>query len=84
MAGGDSEAAVDALAGLAADALGVGRLAAAAVLLDRAAERHDRAEAPPQRQAIRLAWVGAPLALGSLALLWMSPPPPHATPQAVA
>lgn len=65
MAGGDSEAAVDALAGLAADALGVGRLAAAAVLLDRAAERHDRAEAPPQRQAIRLAWVGAELAMAA-------------------
>lgn len=64
-AGTDPEAAVDALAGLAADALGVGRLAAAAVLLARASDRHLRAEDPPPRLAIRLAWVGAELAMAA-------------------
>lgn len=62
-ADGDSEAGVDALAGLAADALGVGRLAAAAVLLDRAVGRHGRADDPPPRLAVRLAWVRAELAM---------------------
>ncbi len=64
-AGRDPEAAVDALAGLAADALGVGRLAAAAALLDRAANRQQRAEDPPPRLAVRLAWVGAELAMAA-------------------
>jgi len=57
------EATVDALAGLAADALGIGRLAAAARLLGRAAEALENASAPPPRLAIRLAWVGAELAM---------------------
>ena len=57
------EATVDALVGLAADGLGVGRLAAAARLLDRAAEALGDAAAPPPRLAIRLAWVGAELAM---------------------
>lgn len=64
-AGGDPEAETDALAGLAADALGVGRLKASAVLLGRAAEQHRRAVDPPERLAIRLAWVGAELAMAA-------------------
>lgn len=63
LAGADAEAAVDALAGLAADALGVGRLAASATLLDRARAVHRGADEPPPRLAIRLAWVGAELAM---------------------
>lgn len=64
-AGGDPEAGVDALAGLAADALGVGRLALSSTLLSQAVDLHSRAEAPPPRQAIRLAWVGAELAMAA-------------------
>lgn len=56
------EARADALVGLAADALGVGRLAASARLLDRAAELVHRGE-PPPRLRIRLAWVSAELAM---------------------
>ena len=56
----DPEAAGDALTGLAADALGVGRLAAAAALLQRADPFV--AQAPP-RLAIRRAWVAAELAM---------------------
>jgi hypothetical protein len=55
------EATVDALVGLAADALGVGRLAASARLLGRAAEALE--DAVPPRLAIRLAWVGTELAM---------------------
>lgn len=57
----DSEAGVDALVGLAADALGVGRLAASASLLQRAGELLDSA-APP-RLEVRLGWVAAELAM---------------------
>ncbi|WP_059016063.1 hypothetical protein [Mycobacterium sp. M26] len=57
------EARVDALVGLAADALGVGRLAVSQVLLDRAAAALDGADAWPPRLAIRLAWVRAELAM---------------------
>jgi len=64
-AGTDPEARVDALAGLAADALGVRRLAAASALLARAGQEHDRADAPPPRLAIRLAWVRAELAMAA-------------------
>jgi len=64
-AGADPEAGVDALIGLAADALGVGRLAASAALLERAGELHRRADAPPARLAIRLAWVNAELAMAA-------------------
>jgi hypothetical protein len=60
LAGDDPEAAGDALTGLAADALGVGRLAAAAALLRRADPFV--AQAPP-RLAIRKAWVTAELAM---------------------
>jgi hypothetical protein len=64
-AGDDPEAGVDALAGLAADALGIGRLATSAALLERARSVHDRASDPPPRLAIRLAWVGAELAMAA-------------------
>lgn len=62
---GNVESGVDALAGLAADALGVGRLSAAAALLARAEDLHRRADAPPPRLAIRLAWVAAELAMAA-------------------
>ncbi|WP_167105697.1 hypothetical protein [Mycobacterium sp. DL592] len=69
LAAGDSpkttEAEVDALVGLAADALGGGRLAASATLLERATAVVDRADAPPPRLAIRLAWVRAELAMAA-------------------
>lgn len=61
-AGADPAAAADALIGLAADALGVGRFAAAARLLQRSAE----VLVGPgrwQRQRVRLAWVSAELAM---------------------
>ena len=64
LAGADPEACADALIGLAADALGVGRFAAAATLLTRA----DSVLAPatvPDRLAVRRRWVGAELAMAS-------------------
>lgn len=61
-AAGDPEAGADALIGLAADALGVGRLAASADLLGRAAVLVDQHPQPP-RLEIRLAWVRAELAM---------------------
>ncbi len=64
-AGDDAEAGLDALIGLAADALGVGRLAASAAFLDRAAVRLARVPAAPPRLAMRLAWVRAELAMVS-------------------
>lgn len=57
----DPEAGVDALVGLAADALGVGRLAASARLLQRAGELVD--SAAPRRLEVRLGWVAAELAM---------------------
>jgi hypothetical protein len=60
LAGGDPEATGDALTGLAADALGVGRLAAAATLLRRA---DPSVAAAPHRLAVRRAWVAAELAM---------------------
>ena len=60
-AGSDTEAGADALVGLAADALGVGRLAASAALLERAAGQVAAAGEP--RLDIRLAWVRAELAM---------------------
>jgi hypothetical protein len=62
-AGGDPEAGTDALIGLAADALGVGRLAASAALLERAAGLPRPAVEP--RLEIRLAWVRAELAMAA-------------------
>lgn len=61
----DAESGIDALLGLAADALGVGRLAASAALLDRAGAMLRQAGGPPPRLAIRHAWVGAELAMAA-------------------
>jgi hypothetical protein len=58
----DSEAGVDALIGLAADALGVGRLPASARLLQWAREVMSDV---PGRVPVRLAWVNAELAMAS-------------------
>jgi hypothetical protein len=63
LAGADPEAAADALIGLAADALGLGRLAAAATLLSRA--EPFVAEAPQHRLSVRRAWVAAELAMAA-------------------
>jgi hypothetical protein len=60
-AGRDQEAGADALIGLAADALGVGRFAASAVALGRA--RDLLAATAPPRLPVRLAWVSAELAM---------------------
>lgn len=61
LAGSDAEAAADALIGLAADALGVGRFGASARALDRAAELI--APSAPPRLRVRLGWVSAELAM---------------------
>jgi hypothetical protein len=61
MAGSDPEAGADALIGLAADALGVGRFAASAAALLRAGELF--AGSVPPRLPVRLAWVSAELAM---------------------
>ena len=65
----DPESGVDALIGLAADALGLGRLAASAALLTRATALLDGAgagaKAPPNRLPIRLSWVRAELAMAA-------------------
>ncbi len=63
LAGPDPEAAADAMIGLAADALGIGRLAAAATLLSRA--EPFVAEAPQHRLSVRRAWVAAELAMAA-------------------
>jgi hypothetical protein len=70
LAGEDPEARADALVGLAADALGVGRFAAAATLLTRAdAALADAVqsgllpELTTDRLAVRRRWVGAELAM---------------------
>ncbi|WP_419866427.1 hypothetical protein [Mycobacterium kyorinense] len=62
LAGSDPEARADAVIGLAADALGVGRFAASAALLRRA---EPLAESAGQRLAVRRAWVTAELAMAS-------------------
>jgi hypothetical protein len=59
----DPEAAADALIGLAADALGVGRLRAAATLLSKAEPKV--AEATAHRVSVRRAWVAAELAMAA-------------------
>ncbi len=61
LAGDDPEALDDALVGLAADALGVGRFDASAALLERA--RYVQAQTSVPRLAIRLEWVSAELAM---------------------
>ncbi|WP_155763482.1 hypothetical protein [Mycobacterium asiaticum] len=68
LAGDDPEASADALVGLAADALGVGRFAAAETLLIRSDELLDGARLPAataDRLAVRRCWVGAELAMAS-------------------
>ncbi|OHV03778.1 hypothetical protein [Mycobacterium talmoniae] len=62
LAGDDPEAAADALTGLAADALGLRRFAAAATLLARSGEVLGSA---PPRLAVRQAWVAAELAMAA-------------------
>jgi hypothetical protein len=61
IAGSDADARVDALIGLAADALGVGRFPLSARLLERATELVDATDSA--RLPVRLAWVGAELAM---------------------
>jgi len=61
IAGSDLAARADAMIGLAADALGVGRFAASATALDRAADL--LTECLPARLPVRLAWVSAELAM---------------------
>ncbi|AFM15918.1 hypothetical protein Mycch_1110 [Mycolicibacterium chubuense NBB4] len=61
LSGGSGEAAADALIGLAADALGVGRFAASARALDRASALV--AASGVARLPVRLAWVSAELAM---------------------
>jgi hypothetical protein len=61
-AAGDPEAAADALIGLAADALGVGRFAASTTALRRAKDLLDDGQ---PRLAVRLAWVSAELAMAT-------------------
>lgn len=58
----DSEARADALVGLAADALGVGRFAASAALLERVGQVAEQAH---PRLAVRRNWVTAELAMAT-------------------
>jgi hypothetical protein len=60
LAGDDPEAGADALLGLAADALGLGRLTASAALLRRADEL---VACAPHRVSVRRCWVAAELAM---------------------
>jgi hypothetical protein len=64
LAGDDAEARADALTGLAADALGVGRFAAAATLLTRLDSDLAAAPVVPDRLPVRRRWVAAELAMG--------------------
>lgn len=64
LAGNDAEARADALIGLAADALGVGRFAAAAALLTRA-DPELVSEQVPDRLPVRRRWVAAELAMAT-------------------
>lgn len=59
------EARADALIGLAADALGVGRFAASAALIDQSGRPPDVVTTPPHRLAVRRAWVSAELAMAT-------------------
>lgn len=63
LAGDDPEACADALTGLAADALGVGRFAAAATLLARVDSGLAAEPAVPDRLGVRRRWVAAELAM---------------------
>jgi hypothetical protein len=61
LAGSDTEAAADALTGLAADALGTGRFAVSHRLLERV--RDVIGDGPQGRLPVRLGWVSAELAM---------------------
>jgi hypothetical protein len=63
LAGTDPEARADALIGLAADALGVGRFAAAATLLARLDSAPGQGRGVPDRLPVRRSWVAAELAM---------------------
>ena len=63
LAGTDPEARADALIGLAADALGIGRFAAAATLLARVDPVPAPGSAVPDRLPVRRRWVAAELAM---------------------
>lgn len=65
LSGDDAECGLDALIGLAADALGVGRFQASAALLERAQARYAQADGLPARLAIRMEWVRAELAMAT-------------------
>ena len=65
LAGDDCQARVDALVGLAADALGTARFALSAVLLARADAALRTDPHAPARLAVRRAWVGAELAMAT-------------------
>ena len=65
LAGTDSEARSDALIGLAADALGVGRFAAATTLLARADSVTVPGPTAPDRLPVRRRWVAAELAMAT-------------------
>ena len=65
LAGDDCQARVDALVGLAADALGVGRFAVSARLLEAAGGALSAGSDPPGRLAVRVSWVGAELAMAT-------------------
>ncbi|MDT5065310.1 MAG: hypothetical protein QOK02_1465 [Mycobacterium sp.] len=61
LAGSDAEARADALIGLAADAVGIGRFGVSARLLQRASEVLEHA--PQRRLPVRFGWVSAELAM---------------------
>jgi hypothetical protein len=63
LAGDDPESRADALTGLAADALGVGRFAAAAALLARVDSDLATEPVVPDRLGVRRRWVAAELAM---------------------
>lgn len=63
LAGADAEANADALIGLAADALGIGRFDAAATLLARVEPVLGSTAPVPDRIGVRRAWVAAELAM---------------------
>jgi hypothetical protein len=66
LAGPNPEARIDALVGLAADALGIGRFAASATLLSRArAVGSEAADGLQVRLTVRLEWVSAELAMAT-------------------
>ena len=65
LAGTDPEARSDALIGLAADALGVGRFAAATTLLARADSVTVPGPTAPDRLPVRRRWVAAELAMAT-------------------